>query len=134
MESCEVCRMAVEEEAFATQVLTDRGRTYFFDSVECLARYLDHEGGVAETRAAWTTDFLEPGRWLEAEEAAYLQGEEVRSPMGLGLAAFSSPTEAERLMEAEGIDGEVLTWEEVRGYVDRNWAGAHGEGHGVQHP
>jgi copper chaperone NosL len=112
-EECAHCRMLVSEERFAAQLRTDRGQTYVFDSIECLADFIRVGRTVTEeqVRGQWVTDFTVPGRWLAVEEASFLQSEELRSPMGLNLSAYA--TEAEAHAHRTQYGGEVMTWSEV---------------------
>jgi copper chaperone NosL len=116
-EECAHCRMMVSEHSFATQLITDRGRPYVFDSIECMAEFLDAEEEIPQdrVRSLWVTDFNEPGRWLGVEDAHFLRSRDLRSPMGLNLSAYASESEA-RESQAD-FGGEVLTWTEVRELV-----------------
>src|SRR5690606_35879538 len=38
-DECAHCRMVITDRRFAAQLLTDRGRSYLFDSIECLAAF-----------------------------------------------------------------------------------------------
>jgi copper chaperone NosL len=118
-EECAHCRMLVSENRFAAQLVTDRGRSYVFDSIECMAEFLDDGVEVPEDRVGslWVTDFSEPGHWLDAGEAHFLRSEELRSPMGLNLSAHAAEAGAREHQEAFG--GEVLRWTEVRDLVAR---------------
>ena len=118
-EECAHCRMLVSENRFAAQLVTDRGRSYVFDSIECMAEFLDDGVEVPEDRVGslWVTDFSEPGHWLDAREAHFLRSEELRSPMGLNLSAHAAEAGAREHREAFG--GEVLRWTEVRDLVAR---------------
>jgi copper chaperone NosL len=119
VEECAHCRMLISESRFASQLMTDRGRSYVFDSVECLAEFLDDEAEISEdrVRSLWVTDFAEPGSWIRAEEAHFLRSESIRSPMGLNLSAHGDEAAARRHVEEFG--GELLNWAQVRGLVAR---------------
>jgi len=113
---CHHCHMTVSEERFASQLVTDRGRAYVFDSVECMAEFVNQEG-VEEgaIRSLWVTDFSEPGTWIRAEDARFLRSDELRSPMGMNLSAHGSGEAAAGLQTEFG--GEVVGWREVRRMV-----------------
>jgi copper chaperone NosL len=127
-EECAHCRMRISEERFAAQLLSDRGRSWTFDSIECMVRWTGDGAELPEDRVAgwWVTDFEAPGRWLDATRAAYLRSDGLRSPMGLGLSAYAAAPAARAQQGAHG--GDVLDWAGVRALV----AGADGGmvGHG----
>jgi copper chaperone NosL len=113
---CDHCHMTVSQEAFASQLVTDRGRSYVFDSVECIADFVNQEGVPGgQIRSLWVTDFSAPGTWLRAEDARFLRSLELRSPMGMGLSAHASD-EAVRELRSE-FGGELLSWDQVRQLV-----------------
>jgi copper chaperone NosL len=116
-EECAHCRMLVSESRFASQLLTDRGRSYVFDSIECMAEFLDEAEEVPEdrVRSLWVTDFHRPGVWLPVEAAVFLRSEDLRSPMGLNLSAYVGEAEAARARTEHG--GELLSWAGVRELV-----------------
>jgi copper chaperone NosL len=106
-EACEQCRMTVSEPGFAARALLETGKAHAFDSVECLAAWVG-AGAPARLHSLWVQDFAESDRWLRAEEAAFVRGGEVRSPMGGGITAHASADAAREHAAAHG--GEVLAW------------------------
>jgi copper chaperone NosL len=112
-EECAHCRMIVSEERFAAQLRTEQGRSYVFDSIECMAEFVQDAAATDETtiRGMWVTEFDQPGSWIPAREAAYLRSPQLRSPMGLNLSAYATPEDA-RTQQGE-LGGEVLTWSQV---------------------
>jgi len=117
-DQCAYCRMTIADARFGAALLTRQGRTYKFDSIECLAAFV--VGGklpAGHVHALWVSDHAEPGHLLPAETALFLRSPALRSPMGLNLGAFAGPAELER---ARGIyKGEELDWQGVRNLVQR---------------
>jgi len=129
-EECAHCMMRVSDPSFATQLVTQHGRHYAFDSVECLAGHLE-AGDIPEddVHSLWVANFADPeGDWLKAEDAVYLQSEDLMSPMGLALSAY--PDEAAAASYREDYGGELLGWAEVRTVVRDAW-GEEGRGHSM---
>jgi copper chaperone NosL len=124
VDACAQCRMVVAEPGFASQALTRTGKAYTFDSIECLGAFLA-AGSVAEAdlHSTWVQAFAAPERWLRADEAAYVAGGDVRSPMGAGITAH--PSEAEARGHAERYGGELLAWDAVRTRIGREGSHAH---------
>jgi copper chaperone NosL len=116
---CDQCHMTVSQEGFASQLVTDRGRSYVFDSVECMAEFVNREGVPRDqVRSLWVSNFSAPGTWLRAEDARFLRSLELRSPMGMGLSAHASDEAVGELRSEFG--GELLSWEQVLELVAEN--------------
>lgn len=129
-ESCGYCRMVVDDARFAAQLISARGKTHVFDSIECMASYdVANEKSGNAPRGRWVSDFRAPGSWLRAEDALYMQGIRSRSPMGYSLAAFAPASDTAAL--ARELGGRVMRWNEVRALVARGEIGEGAEGHGA---
>ncbi|PJZ52063.1 nitrous oxide reductase accessory protein NosL [Leptospira adleri] len=87
-EKCSHCSMSIVDMRFQSQLLTDKGRRYYFDSIECLQSY--RENLNSEVILSWVTDFEDTNRMLKENEATIVQSPDIHSPMGKGLAAFAS--------------------------------------------
>ncbi len=103
---CVNCGMAISDPRFVAQVVSKTGKSYAFDSIECMVAFLTKETIPAgDVHSAWVTDYNRPGTWLPAEEARYLQSAGLRSPMGLNLSAFAKLGELEDVRaEVDGIE------------------------------
>jgi copper chaperone NosL len=125
-DQCAYCRMMITEQEFGSQVLNKQGRSFKFDSVECMAAF-DLTEEQMEVHSKWVPDFLNRDTWLPAEEASYLHSETLRSPMGMYLSAYSSREDAERMKEEYG--GSILSYEEVRSLVRQEWLSGNRNNH-----
>jgi len=91
---CDLCGMIVSDERFAAAevVIRDgRAETRFFDDTGEIFELEVPEG----VEFAWYVHDMRTLEWIEAGEAVFLRSEELRTPMGLGIAAFASRTAAE---------------------------------------
>jgi copper chaperone NosL len=125
MEECAQCQMVIGDERFAAQVVDQRGKTYKFDAIECMAAFVD--GGAlaaGDIHSLWVADGRDS--WVDVEEAAFLYSENTRSPMGGGYTAHADGDAARRL-QAE-VGGELMTWQQVRDRVALT-----GHDHGAHH-
>lgn len=106
--------MAVSDARFGAQLVTSKGRTHAFDSIECLAAFhlAGGERGGRAPRMVRVTDYAHPGSMLDAREAIFVRDEALKSPMGrgAGIGAFGSRMDAERV---GGETVELLTWAQV---------------------
>jgi copper chaperone NosL len=112
-DECAECRMTISEARFAAQAVTRTGLTHKFDSIECLAAFLEGENAPAEgaLHSLWVADFVDTERWVPAEEAHYVHGEAVQSTMGGGLAAHATAESARR--HAETVRARVIDWNQA---------------------
>ena len=102
-DTCSFCGMVVSDPRFAAQVVTKTGKTFMFDAIECFVGFLAEEGvTAAQIHSTWVADFDEPGQWLKAEEAYYLQSSQLHSPMGVNLLAFKTQAALEALKAEVG--------------------------------
>ncbi|MBP7515291.1 MAG: nitrous oxide reductase accessory protein NosL [Flavobacteriales bacterium] len=110
---CASCRMNVVDQQFASAIVTKKGRTYAFDSPECMVQHVA-DGSIDETEVAswWVCDHAHPGTLIDATKAHYLSSPELRSPMNGNTAAFA--LEADRTNTATSFPGETLDWSAVR--------------------
>jgi len=122
-EACEACLMGVVDEGHAAELVTRTGRVYAFDSVECLASYLESLDDPGVVHSAWVTDFSNPPDLIPAEDAFFLLSPTLTSPMGMGLTAFGRVEDRDGAVHAFG--GGPLSWEGVRATVGARWPDGH---------
>ena len=110
---CAHCRMNVTDPHFAAAIVTRHGRTYVYDSPECMIQQVT-SGTIAEDQVAqwWVSDDAHPGQMIDARTAFYLHAPGLHSPMNGNVAAFAS---SEARVAAEAHDGgEELDWSATR--------------------
>lgn len=119
-DACAHCKMTIVDRHFGAQVVHAHGRTWSFDSVECLVAY-EIAGSIAaeDVHSRWVTPFGSPETLMPAEAAVYLVSESLRSPMGMNLSAHSDTAEARRALARHG--GELKSWAELTPLVRAAW-------------
>jgi copper chaperone NosL len=106
-EECAHCRMVIGDEHYAAQLTTERGRSYAFDDVACMAAFI--AAADSDTyRGQWVADFDNPGEWLPVEDAVFLKSPSLRTPMGGGASAHRSEEAARALLAEAG--GATMNW------------------------
>jgi nitrous oxidase accessory protein len=105
---CEFCRMTITDARFGGQVVTAHGTIRTFDSIECLASFVAESSNPAELRDVYVADYF-TRTMVRADEAVFLRGGALRSPMGRDLAAVA-PASREKLA---AMGGELLRWSAV---------------------
>lgn len=110
---CDRCNMLIDEPRFATAYATEAAEVRRFDDVGCLFLHAQEE---RETVASyWVHDFNSE-EWVAGEEATYVVNPELVTPMGWGIAAFASASDAEAYQAGEG--GTVLSFSELQAQID----------------
>jgi copper chaperone NosL len=118
-DQCDYCKMNIVDPAFGSQLVSDKGKVFKFDSIECLAAYEQTHKSLQTGSTRWLADINQPGSFVEGRKAFIVSGHTLRSPMGLGLAATSRLEDGRQL--ATETNGRVLSWQEVRDYVAEAW-------------
>jgi len=109
---CYHCDMTVVDKAHSAEYVTKKGKAYMFDAVECLVMKINQDKNEENMAFVLVADFANPGTLVDAKKATYLVSEQIKSPMGANLSAFSSKEKAEVVLSESG--GELFTWEEIK--------------------
>ncbi len=116
-DKCQRCMMKIRSPYFSAEVgnpLT--GKVYKFDDIGCAVMWLYHDCHFNWSKEAvvWVTD-AKTGKWLNAEDACWVDG--MMTPMHFGLGAFKKGeigkkclnwNEAKRLLLERGIKKEKM--------------------------
>ena len=104
---CEYCKMTIVDATHSAKWITDKGKVYKFDAIECMIHFREDQ----DTPAAeiWVANFESPGKHIEAQTSHFLISREIPSPMGAYLSAFASENTATRIRDKKG--GKVYSWE-----------------------
>jgi copper chaperone NosL len=105
---CARCGMIISEAAYAAAYRTSAGDARLFDDIGCMV--LQHRE-QREPVAAFFVHDQATARWLAAEDASYVVGSRLRTPMGFGVAAFAREAEARALADQQG--GRVVGFKEL---------------------
>lgn len=109
-DECQHCRMMIVEKQYGSELVTNKGKVYTFDSVECLIDYLQtDEINENEIALALVTSFNQPEVLRPVKKSFYLYSKQLPSPMGMYLTAFESKEAAQKAQEKFG--GEIMNWD-----------------------
>ena len=117
-DSCDKCRMQIVDRKYGTELVTSKGKIYKFESIECLVFFTENSIDD-ENFFTLVTDYLNNNELINSKKAFYLQSENLRSPMGLNITAFSSQSDLKKFKETYA--GKELSWKEIIEYVNRKW-------------
>lgn len=119
VEACPYCNMTILDARYAAQMVTSTGKVYNYDDVGCLLDHLLGYGGPkVSPRELYVADFAtsqhREARFIPTQQAHFLFSERIRTPMGVGLLAFSSASAVEEyLKERPQHAGEKLRWNDL---------------------
>jgi len=109
-DACAHCMMNIVDDQHAAQLVTDKGKVYKFDAIECMVNELKEEVNT-EYAYQLVCDFNTPGDLIDAHTAFYLISENLPSPMGAYLSAFSGQPQADSALAQ--FSGELHSWDEL---------------------
>lgn len=116
-DQCAHCIMAVSDKQFASQLVSSKGKSYMFDSVECMAAFANQKPELLQNANLYVSDYNNPGNWLLVEQAAIYRSPEMKSPMGLSFFALEKNEDPSKLVN----DFEPMSWNEVKEFVHEQW-------------
>jgi copper chaperone NosL len=112
-DQCDFCKMGVVDKAHSAQYVTQKGKQFKFDAIECLIREISDpsilEGDLAFILVA---DYADPGKMIDASTASFIICKKIKSPMGAYLSAFSDKNEA--LKTIEELGGDLYDWSAIQ--------------------
>lgn len=110
-DECVHCKMSIVEAPFAAELVTKKGKVFKFDAIECMLAYLKEQ--TEKDYAMYLVhDYEASTEWLDATQCNYLISNELPSPMGGFLSAYSTKQDADKMQASKG--GEVYDWAELQ--------------------
>ena len=100
--------MIIGDEKFAAELKDKENNVLKFDDIGCLKAY--EKKYELKGVYAWVHDY-QSGEWIESNKAFFVHSSQLVSPMGYGIAAFSSLRDAERF--AKESNGRITTSDEA---------------------
>ena len=109
--SCHFCSMTIVDKQHASQLVTNKGKVFNFDALECMLNHLN-ELEEEKIGVLLTNIYHYPEELVEVHQATFLISEGIPSPMGEFLTAFKTYEEAVEAQAEHG--GTLFNWEELR--------------------
>ncbi len=108
---CAHCEMQISDSRFGTEAVSDKGKIYKFDSIECLVEFVNGDMKQKGIQAEiFVTEYFTPSTLVPASSVKYIIDEQIQSPMGGNVAAVKDASRASEL--APGNPG-VISWDQV---------------------
>nr|WP_295972158.1 nitrous oxide reductase accessory protein NosL [uncultured Bacillus sp.] len=114
-DKCIQCNMAVADDQFATQLVTENGKVFTFDDIGCMFEWKkqnQHEKIAAE----FVRDY-DSKEWLKLEEAFYVHHKEIYTPMAYNVISFSTEEKAKKFA-AEYDEADIMSGTKIN---EHNW-------------
>ncbi len=133
VDSCDECHMGIQDVKASSEVILKDGTPKKFDDIGCMVLFIkDHQEEVANV---FVHDYV-TSEWMDLNNATFIQGSKIKSPMSYGFVAFSSTEEAKAFQTENG--GELFTPEDVlkadvKALKDAGHGSDAGAGHETEH-
>lgn len=123
VDKCDICNMQVNDDGYATQLITEEGKVYKFDDIGCMNEW-KVKNGVDEIINEFVRD-QETREWVHADKAYYAYDPSFKSPMAYGLVSFKDKKSAEQFIGEHGV-GVLMSWSDLSSHTwDRNKGNMH---------
>lgn len=114
-ESCHYCRMVISDKRFGAEFVTNQGKVYKFDSVECMMHfYKDNRDLKGRT---YIVDSFSENQLVDFKQASIVLDPNVRSPMGKGFFASGS---REIIEKNNSNKYKIMDWTDVLKEIGRS--------------
>ena len=129
---CIECNMIISEPRFAAAYRLDDGEAKAFDGIGEMVKHGRRTDDFARITFAWVHDF-DTEDWILVEDAYFVAGGSVVTPMGHGIVAFA--TEPAAIEHADGMGAMVMRWTEVMALpvTERGLLGRHHDDEAAEH-
>lgn len=98
--SCEHCKMTIMDKRFGCELVTPKGKAYFFDDLSCLTNYTKgKQGGETETGEKYVADYGGSGKLIPLHLAILIDSPSAHGPMGGTIIAFENDKDAEAYLD-----------------------------------
>ncbi len=111
-DTCAYCTMMIVDKKHPSQIVTNKGKVFKYDSIECMIR--DKRTMEEESIALQKVMDFKTGEFIDAHSASFLISPQLSSPMGANLSAFSSEQDALNI----GYEGTLYTWNTIREHIN----------------
>ncbi len=111
VDKCENCKMAVADNADATEIVLKDGKTLVFDDIGCMVNKWIKTNGTDDIEAAFVRSHHDK-EWLDYEKAVYVFDPKITTAMGYGVIAFKDEAGAQNFIDKNGM-GTIMTKAEL---------------------
>ncbi|MCR4033730.1 MULTISPECIES: nitrous oxide reductase accessory protein NosL [Flavobacterium] len=110
VDNCDFCMMGISDGRHGAEIITQKGRAYKFDDIACMAHYCKQNTDI-KIKAYYVHDYTKNNELISAENAFFVSGGTIKSPMNGNIAAFLSKSEAKAFeAQSKGLETE---WNDI---------------------
>ena len=109
-DGCDFCKMKIADGKFGAELITTKGRVYKFDDIHCMINY-HKENLTTNIQSFYIHDFNQNNVLIPAENAFYVKGGEISSPMRGNIIAVKTEEEAKKI--ALKYNANPISWSEI---------------------
>ncbi len=106
---CTYCKMTIMDPKFGAEMVTEKGKIYMFDAIECMVNFSRQTDQAIRYYAVNTMD--QPTALYEVEKCVFIVNPAIPSPMGANLSAYLDRQSQHCIQAAAG--GTVYDWSEL---------------------
>lgn len=111
-DACHTCKMTLVDKKFGAELVTQKGKVYKFDDINCMmAFYNSEEVDQRDYAYKLVVDLSRPGTFIDAADAFYVKSSSIKTPMSSHVAAFGSKSSMEAANKQ--LNGIYLVWGEL---------------------
>ncbi|MCR9013826.1 nitrous oxide reductase accessory protein NosL [Aquiflexum gelatinilyticum] len=111
-DNCHHCKMKLMDPVHGAEVVTQKGKIFIFDDVNCLMSFLESdEVNQEDIKHILVADYTKPESLTDATVAFYLKSDKFKTPMASNIIAFSDYKTLESYKSEHG--GVYLAWGEL---------------------
>jgi copper chaperone NosL len=109
---CDFCRMTIVDPRFSCELKTDHGKAYKFDDIGCMTSFVkEQKTEEFKIKTYFVSNYLNNNALINTENLTFIQGDGISSPMGGGIAAFSSLDSA--IVYKNYFTAKDISWKEL---------------------
>ncbi len=116
-DQCSYCNMNIVSKAYAAQLVTNKGKQFKFDAIECLVNDLKIKN-ESDFSFLIVSNFESPGKMIDAKTATFVISDKIKSPMGANLIAFKAKEKALEFISKN--TGDYFTWDGLKTRLTQN--------------
>ncbi len=109
-DKCDFCEMTISNGRLGVEIITQKGRAYKFDDLNCLKGY-KRENNKTSIASYFINDYAQSNILINATKAFYVSSDNIKSPMGGNTAAFITKEAATGFATKQNTV--VKTWEQI---------------------
>ncbi|MBS9524479.1 nitrous oxide reductase accessory protein NosL [Litoribacter alkaliphilus] len=116
-DACHHCKMTIMDPKFGSEIVTDKGRVYKFDDINCVHSFMaESQLEPDDIRHLLVIDFSQPQELINAYNATYVLSEDLKPPMASNFAAFSTQEAAKEYLDQRS--GELMNYQRMLARLD----------------